>query len=91
MLTVWKYSVPKRAGEYIIQARKCCKFLSVGFKGDLIFVWMLVDSQSKPREYKIGVYLTGDSIPTDPGDFIGTLVEEDPEWFVRHVFVKSHL
>lgn len=66
------------------------EILSVGWQGPNIHelqIWALVDPAAEYEQRKIAIYGTGNPVPEESGEFIGTVIQ--PGLFVWHVFEES--
>jgi hypothetical protein len=67
------------------------QFLSVQNQGEKLVLWFLVNPSNPKEDRAFYVYMTGETIPTNPGTYLGT-VQFDNGSFVFHVFeVDSQL
>jgi hypothetical protein len=81
MKQVWKFKVDPN--ENPIQIPACAELLSVGFQGDDLFLWALVDIEANEKPRNIVVRGTGHNIRLDNLCFIGTAFKDS---LVFHVF-----
>jgi len=91
MLTIWKYRLDKTDSQQIPEG---AQFLSAQMQGDVLCLWMLVDT-AKPLETRVfNVVGTGYEIyhAKESLKFLGT-VQSDGRMLVFHVFeiIKGEL
>lgn len=81
MKQVWKYEIDP--DETPIDMPLCAEILSVGFQGDILMLWALVDLDVDLVPRKIYARGTGHNIRADSPIFIGTAFKDG---LVFHVF-----
>lgn len=84
MNTIYKY--PLAITDYqFIETYKDAHILSVKMQNEMPYIWIAVDTKKPKAKLEIGVYGTGNPIPSDVCTmfFIDTIIENQ---FVWHVF-----
>jgi len=84
MATIWKYAL--NPGTNCIKVPGLDEPLSVGFQGEQLYIWCLVDPDKAGREHYFLATITGRELPGGDvlGMFIGTA--QSPTGIVAHVF-----
>ena len=88
MATIWKYAL--YPGTNCIKIPGLDEVLSVGFQGEQLCVWCLVEPDNPMREYYFLATITGATLPG--GDVLGMFVgtAQSPTGIVVHVFEIAH-
>jgi len=91
-LVIWKYRIdPERATDLQAQEIRVpaySKTLSFGSQGYEVYVWLLVGRETEATHSRFfRAYLTGEAIPNEPGEFIGTAMTQSG--MVIHLFEVS--
>jgi hypothetical protein len=88
MATIWKY--PLYPGTNCIKAPGLDEVLSVGFQGEQLWVWCLVEPDNAVREDYLLATITGATLPG--GDVLGMFVgtAQSPTGIMAHVFEIAH-
>ena len=84
---IWKFALPLR-GECTIllpEGLSQPKPLYVAGQRDEPCVWVLVNQGSPRIEYGFRVFMTGEDIPSDSGEYVGTCLLDEGA-YVCHVF-----
>ena len=89
-MKIWKFGLPPTP-RTIIDMPAGAQILSVAEQKGSIVLWALVDQTAKRAPYTVACYLTGDSVPEDPGKHIGTVqvIGSDGHPFVTHYFIED--
>lgn len=84
--TVWKYHLTGR--ETVLEMPVGAKVLSVQLQMLQPVLWALVEPGPPFEQRKFVVVGTGETLPVDPGEFVGTFQYNGPggEPLVDHVF-----
>ena len=88
-MKIWKFGLPP-APRATIEMPAGAQILSVAEQKGVVVLWALVDQTEKRVPYLIACYLTGDSVPEDCGEHIGTVqaIGSDGHPFVTHYFLE---
>lgn len=90
MKTIWKYQFDEDTenGEAGFDAPNGFTVLSVQMQQGRITLWTLVDTDRAKFRFVFKFYGTGEEIPTDPGNYAGTVQSGCLVW---HCFVLGVL
>ena len=90
MRTIWKYPL-QVTDEQGVHMPRGAKAMLVGFQGDELCMWVMVDPMQLRETRTIRIYGTGHNIPYSDRanmDYVGTAIDPvNP--FVWHVFIKE--
>jgi hypothetical protein len=85
---IWKFAVGIIDAEQKIIMPKVSKFLTAQMQDGKPQVWAIVDPETEFTEKIFRVYATGQSLPKEEGNYIGTVQIWDTVW---HIFeITSH-
>lgn len=86
MKTIWKFQLLNEKRVHI-SVPVGTRILSAGYQAGHVCVWGIVDSTAPTLEAReIAVVWTGGDAPSEPFNFLGTIVLGADEGFVLHVF-----
>lgn len=84
MKTIWKFKL-EITDKQTLTVPSYFMPLHVGFQGNELFVWAMVDTESLKKEKSFFIYGTGHSLPEKAGLHIGTTFSPNGI-FVWHIF-----
>ena len=85
--TVWKYPA-SFGGSWTQLMPVGAKVLSVQTQGNRLQIWALVDPHAPAETREFATYGTGQPMPDDPGQFIGTY-QLDGGGLIFHLFENT--
>jgi hypothetical protein len=88
-MRIWKFGI-QAVDRQSVQMPAGAKPLTVELQRSTLQIWALVD-QTAPRSSRIvACYMTGQEVPDDPGQYIGTVHQtgSDGQPFVLHFFLE---
>jgi hypothetical protein len=84
-MTIWKFPVHVSDEVTVASMSIGAQILCVQMQHDTPCLWALVDKNAKREERRFRIYGTGQDIPANPGEYIGT-VQMLGGMLVWHVF-----
>lgn len=84
MKTIWKFPL-EVTDEQVVTVPMISKFLCVQVQNERPCLWALVDPKSRMIGVQVCVYGTGNPVPDNPGNYVGTFQLADGA-LVFHVF-----
>lgn len=84
MKTIWKFELCS-ADWQTVEMPAGARILSLQTQRGALCLWAVVDPSMTPEVRRFATYYTGDPLPDDPGDFVGTF-QLDGGSLVFHVF-----
>ena len=87
-MRIWKWTLPT-LGYDVIEIPHGAKMLTVQMQHGEPQLWALVDEEMYKDRVQIAVYGTGNPIPDNPGEYIGTFQLHNGD-LVFHVFVSPN-
>lgn len=79
------YKFRASIGAFPLELRRGAKFLSCHVQNEVPCLWFLVDTKEPVETRHFHGYMTGESTPENPGQFLGTAML-DVGTFVLHFF-----
>jgi hypothetical protein len=70
-MRIWKWEIEENHQELVMPIG--AKILSVQIQGESVQLWALVDEKVKDITRTFEVYMTGQPLPHNPGEYITTL------------------
>jgi len=84
MRVIYKYGI-NAPGLTELTLPAGAKPLAVGLQNGKPVVWVDIDIDQPEVEYELHTFGTGQSLPTDTVNYVGTLVQD---WLVWHVYYQ---